>query len=96
MKPPYLKELYVSSSLANCPMLPESEKPKTEIIKVDKSHSEDNTYQVWFKKLRKSGMNNFKYRVPEKLCMLLLAKSVWILLEWWKLVIFSSWFPDFM
>nr|XP_007999185.2 leucine-rich repeat and coiled-coil domain-containing protein 1 isoform X1 [Chlorocebus sabaeus] len=45
MKPPYLKELYVSSSLANCPMLPESEKPKTEIIKVDKSHSEDNTYQ---------------------------------------------------
>ncbi|XP_045254386.2 leucine-rich repeat and coiled-coil domain-containing protein 1 isoform X3 [Macaca fascicularis] len=45
MKPPYLKELYVSSSLANCPMLQESEKPKTEIIKVDKSHSEDNTYQ---------------------------------------------------
>ncbi|XP_054512834.1 leucine-rich repeat and coiled-coil domain-containing protein 1 isoform X5 [Pan troglodytes] len=45
MKPPYLKELYVSSSLANCPMLQESEKPKTEIIKVDQSHSEDNTYQ---------------------------------------------------
>ncbi|XP_063525011.1 leucine-rich repeat and coiled-coil domain-containing protein 1 isoform X9 [Pongo pygmaeus] len=45
MKPPYLKELYVSSSLANYPMLQESEKPKTEIIKVDQSHSEDNTYQ---------------------------------------------------
>ncbi|XP_063499441.1 leucine-rich repeat and coiled-coil domain-containing protein 1 isoform X7 [Symphalangus syndactylus] len=45
MKPPYLKESYVSSSLPNCPMLQESEKPKTEIIKVDQSHSEDNTYQ---------------------------------------------------
>ncbi|KAM6170783.1 leucine-rich repeat and coiled-coil domain-containing protein 1 isoform 2-T2 [Erethizon dorsatum] len=45
MKQPYFKDLYVSSSLANCNILQESEDQKTELIKVDKSGSEDNTYR---------------------------------------------------
>ncbi|XP_069931933.1 leucine-rich repeat and coiled-coil domain-containing protein 1 isoform X2 [Oryctolagus cuniculus] len=46
MKQPYLKELYVRSSLANCNVSRDSEDQKTEIIKVDNSGSEDNTYRM--------------------------------------------------
>lgn len=46
MKPPFFKDLYIRSSLANCNMLEEAEEQKTEIIKVDNSSSEDPTYRV--------------------------------------------------
>ena len=46
MKPPFLKELYISSSLPNNSTLEESENQKTEIIKVNNDGSEDATYRV--------------------------------------------------
>lgn len=46
MKQPIFKELYIRSSLANYEILEETEEQKTELIKVEKSHSEDNTYRV--------------------------------------------------
>lgn len=54
MKQPFFKDLYVRSSLANCNILEESEEQKKELIKVDNSCLEDNTYRVWCKKLRKN------------------------------------------
>lgn len=55
MKPPFFKELHVRSSLVNNNILEESEKQKTEIIKVNNGSSENATYRVWFKRLRKIG-----------------------------------------
>lgn len=46
MKHPFFKDLYVRSSLANYNILEESEEQKTELMKVDNSSSEDNTYRV--------------------------------------------------
>lgn len=54
MKQPFFKDLYVRSSLANCNTLEESEEQKKEIIKVDNSSSEDTTYRVWHRRLRKN------------------------------------------
>lgn len=53
MKQPFFKELYVRSSLVNNNILEEAEEQKTEIIKVNSGNSEDATYRVWFKALRK-------------------------------------------
>ena len=55
MKQPFFKELHVRSSLVNNNILEESEKQKTEIIKVNNGSSENATYRVWFKRLRKIG-----------------------------------------
>lgn len=52
MKPPFLKELYVSSSLPNNSTLEDSENQKTEIMKVNNDGSEGATYRVWFKRWR--------------------------------------------
>lgn len=46
MKPPFLKELYISSSLPNNSTLEESENQKTEIMKLNNDGSEDATYRV--------------------------------------------------
>lgn len=45
-KPPFLKELYVRSSLATCDVLEEPPEQQTVLIKVEHSSSEDNTYRV--------------------------------------------------
>lgn len=52
MKPPFLKELYISSSLPNNSTLEDSENQKTEIMKVNNDGSEGATYRVWFKRWR--------------------------------------------
>lgn len=54
MRQPYFKDLYVRSSLVNCNVLRDLDEQKTDINKVDKSVSDDNTYRVWFRKLRKT------------------------------------------
>ena len=54
MRQPYLKDLYVRSSLVNCNVLRDLDEQKTDIIKVDKSVLDDNTYRVRFRKLRKT------------------------------------------
>lgn len=54
MKPPFLKELYISSSLPNNSTLEESENQKTEIMKLNNDGSEDATYRVWFKRFKKN------------------------------------------
>ena len=46
MKPPFPKELYISSSLPNNSTLEESENQKTEIMKLNNDGSEDATYRV--------------------------------------------------
>ncbi|XP_064240400.1 leucine-rich repeat and coiled-coil domain-containing protein 1 isoform X4 [Aotus nancymaae] len=69
MKTPYLKELYVSSSLANSHMLQESEKPKTEIIKVEKSTSEDNTYRSLIEQLDQEREKRWRAEQAEKKLM---------------------------
>lgn len=64
MRQPYLRDLYVRSSLVNCNNLREVDEQKNGMIKVDKSASNDNTYRVWFRKLRKLNLR-FKYKVLE-------------------------------
>lgn len=54
MKPPFLKELYISSSLPNNSTLEESENQKTEIMKLNNDGSEDGTYRVRFKRFKKN------------------------------------------
>lgn len=56
MKQPFFKELYIRSSIVNSNILEESGEQKTELVKVDNSSSEDTTYRVWFKRLRKRRM----------------------------------------
>lgn len=56
MKQPFFKELYIRSSIVNSNILEESEEQKTELVKVDNGSSEDTTYRVWFKRLRKRRM----------------------------------------
>ncbi|XP_062935632.1 leucine-rich repeat and coiled-coil domain-containing protein 1 isoform X2 [Cynocephalus volans] len=69
MRQPYLKELYVRSSLANCHILRESEEPKTEIIKVEKSSSEDNTYRSLVEQLDQEREKRWKAEQAEKKLM---------------------------
>ncbi|XP_023373821.1 leucine-rich repeat and coiled-coil domain-containing protein 1 isoform X2 [Otolemur garnettii] len=66
MKQPYFKDLYVRSSLANCCIIPESEEPKTEIIKVDQSTSEDNTYRCLVEQLDQEREKRWKAEQAEK------------------------------
>nr|XP_002710711.1 leucine-rich repeat and coiled-coil domain-containing protein 1 isoform X1 [Oryctolagus cuniculus] len=66
MKQPYLKELYVRSSLANCNVSRDSEDQKTEIIKVDNSGSEDNTYRCLVEQLDQEREMRWKAEQAEK------------------------------
>ncbi|XP_053415094.1 leucine-rich repeat and coiled-coil domain-containing protein 1 isoform X5 [Nycticebus coucang] len=65
-KQPYFRDLYVRSSLANCRILQESEEPKTEIIKVDQSISEDNTYRCLVEQLDQEREKRWKAEQAEK------------------------------
>ncbi|XP_012499005.1 PREDICTED: leucine-rich repeat and coiled-coil domain-containing protein 1 [Propithecus coquereli] len=69
MKQPYFKDLYVRSSLANCHVLQESEEPKTEMIKVDRSGSEDNTYRSLVEQLDQEREKRWKAEQTEKKLM---------------------------
>ncbi|KAM9198713.1 leucine-rich repeat and coiled-coil domain-containing protein 1 isoform 7-T8 [Dugong dugon] len=66
MRQPYFKELYVRSSLANCNTVAESEEPKTEIIKVDRSSSEDITYRSLVEQLDQEREKRWKAQQTEK------------------------------
>ncbi|XP_033616234.1 leucine-rich repeat and coiled-coil domain-containing protein 1 isoform X5 [Fukomys damarensis] len=66
MKQPYLKDLYIRSSLANCNMLRESDDQKTELIKVDRSGSEDNTYRSLVEQLDQEREMRWKAEQAEK------------------------------
>ncbi|XP_034524150.1 leucine-rich repeat and coiled-coil domain-containing protein 1 isoform X2 [Ailuropoda melanoleuca] len=69
MKPPFFKDLYVRSSLANCNMLEESEEQKTEIIKVDNSSLEDTTYRTLLEQLDQEREKRWKAEQAEKKLM---------------------------
>ncbi|XP_004767014.2 leucine-rich repeat and coiled-coil domain-containing protein 1 isoform X2 [Mustela nigripes] len=69
MKPPFFKDLYIRSSLANCNMLEEAEEQKTEIIKVDNSSSEDPTYRTLIEQLEQEREKRWKAEQAEKKLM---------------------------
>ncbi|KAM5212106.1 leucine-rich repeat and coiled-coil domain-containing protein 1 isoform 2-T2 [Hipposideros larvatus] len=66
MKQPFFKDLYVRSSLANCNISEESEGPKTELIKVDNSSVEDNTYRILVEQLDQEREKRWKAEQAEK------------------------------
>ncbi|XP_032724996.1 leucine-rich repeat and coiled-coil domain-containing protein 1 isoform X2 [Lontra canadensis] len=69
MKPPFFKDLYIRSSLANCNMLEEAEERKTEIIKVENSSSEDTTYRTLIEQLEQEREKRWKAEQAEKKLM---------------------------
>ncbi|XP_006924118.1 leucine-rich repeat and coiled-coil domain-containing protein 1 [Pteropus alecto] len=69
MKQPIFKELYVRSSLANYDVSEEPEEQKTELIKVDNSSSEDNTYRVLVEQLDQEREKRWKAEQAEKKLM---------------------------
>ncbi|XP_058524751.1 leucine-rich repeat and coiled-coil domain-containing protein 1 isoform X2 [Ochotona princeps] len=69
MKQPYFKELYVRSSLANCNVSQDSEDQKTDIVKVDNSSSEDNTYRCLVEQLDQEREMRWKAEQAEKKLM---------------------------
>nr|XP_004656966.1 leucine-rich repeat and coiled-coil domain-containing protein 1 isoform X2 [Jaculus jaculus] len=69
MRQPYLKDLYVRSSLANCNALQELDDCKNEIIKVDKSSLEDNTYRSLVEQLDQEREMRWKAEQAEKKLM---------------------------
>ncbi|XP_021571803.1 leucine-rich repeat and coiled-coil domain-containing protein 1 isoform X2 [Carlito syrichta] len=69
MKQPYFRELYVRSSLESCHMLRESQEPKTEIIKVDKSGEDDSTYRSLVEQLDQEREKRWKAEQAEKKLM---------------------------
>ncbi|XP_048214971.1 leucine-rich repeat and coiled-coil domain-containing protein 1 isoform X3 [Perognathus longimembris pacificus] len=69
MKQPYFKDLYVRSSLAKCNELQELEEQKTDIIKVQKSFSEDNTYRSLIEQLDEEREMRWKAEQAEKQLM---------------------------
>lgn len=66
MRQPYFRDLYVRSSLVSCNNLKDLDEQKTGIIKVDKSLSDNSTYRVWFRKLRRLKNLRFKDNVLER------------------------------
>ncbi|XP_039109413.1 leucine-rich repeat and coiled-coil domain-containing protein 1 isoform X1 [Hyaena hyaena] len=66
MKQPFFKDLYVRSSLANCNILEESEEQKKELIKVDNSCLEDNTYRTLLQQLDQEREKRWKAEQAEK------------------------------
>lgn len=69
MRQPYLKDLYVRSSLANCNVLRDVDEQKTDIIKVDKSVSDDNTYRSLLEQLDQEREMRWKAEQAEKKLM---------------------------
>ncbi|XP_076419931.1 leucine-rich repeat and coiled-coil domain-containing protein 1 isoform X5 [Peromyscus maniculatus bairdii] len=66
MRQPYLKDLYVRSSLVNCNILRDSDEQKIDIIKVDKSVSDDNTYRSLLEQLDQEREMRWKAEQAEK------------------------------
>ncbi|KAM5281792.1 leucine-rich repeat and coiled-coil domain-containing protein 1 isoform 2-T2 [Ctenodactylus gundi] len=69
MRQPYFKDLYIRSSLAKCNMLEQPEHEKTEIIKVDRCSSEDNTYRSLIEQLDQEREMRWKAEQAEKKLM---------------------------
>ncbi|XP_022410716.1 leucine-rich repeat and coiled-coil domain-containing protein 1 isoform X1 [Delphinapterus leucas] len=69
MKPPFFKELHVRSSLGNNNILEESEKQKTEIIKVNNGSSENATYRALVEELDQEREKRWKAEQTEKKLM---------------------------
>ncbi|CAO2579964.1 Leucine-rich repeat and coiled-coil domain-containing protein 1, partial [Lemmus lemmus] len=69
MRQPYLKDLYVRSSLVNCNVLRDLDEQKTDIIKVDKSVSDDNTYRSLLEQLDREREMRWKAEQAEKKLM---------------------------
>ncbi|TKC37838.1 leucine-rich repeat and coiled-coil domain-containing protein 1 isoform X1 [Monodon monoceros] len=69
MKPPFFKELHVRSSLVNSNILEESEKQKTEIIKVNNGSSENATYRALVEELDQEREKRWKAEQTEKKLM---------------------------
>ncbi|XP_070333546.1 leucine-rich repeat and coiled-coil domain-containing protein 1 isoform X3 [Odocoileus virginianus] len=69
MKPPFLKELYVSSSLPNNSTLEDSENQKTEIMKVNNDGSEGATYRALVEELDEEREKRWKAEQTEKKLM---------------------------
>ncbi|XP_069847094.1 leucine-rich repeat and coiled-coil domain-containing protein 1 [Dipodomys merriami] len=69
MKQPYLKDLYVRSSLAKCNGLQELEEQKTDMIKAQKNFSEDNTYRSLIEQLDQEREMRWKAEKAEKQLM---------------------------
>ncbi|XP_007180208.1 leucine-rich repeat and coiled-coil domain-containing protein 1 isoform X1 [Balaenoptera acutorostrata] len=69
MKQPFFKELHVRSSLVNNNILEESEKQKTEIIKVNNGSSENATYRALVEELDQEREKRWKAEQTEKKLM---------------------------
>ncbi|KAL6083947.1 hypothetical protein STEG23_012175, partial [Scotinomys teguina] len=69
MRQPYLKDLYVRSSLVNCNSLRDSDEQKTDVIKVDKSVSDDNTYRSLLEQLDQEREMRWKAEQAQKKLM---------------------------
>ncbi|XP_059984149.1 leucine-rich repeat and coiled-coil domain-containing protein 1 isoform X1 [Lagenorhynchus albirostris] len=69
MKPPFFKELHIRSSLVNNNILEESEKQKTEIIKVNNGSSENATYRALVEELDQEREKRWKAEQTEKKLM---------------------------
>ncbi|XP_005066860.1 leucine-rich repeat and coiled-coil domain-containing protein 1 isoform X2 [Mesocricetus auratus] len=69
MRQPYLKDLYVRSSLVNCNSLRDLDEQKIDIIKVDKSVSDDNTYRSLLEQLDQEREMRWKAEQAEKKLM---------------------------
>ncbi|XP_075827660.1 leucine-rich repeat and coiled-coil domain-containing protein 1 isoform X7 [Microtus pennsylvanicus] len=69
MRQPYLKDLYVRSSLVNCNVLRDLDEQKTDIIKVNKSVSDDNTYRSLLEQLDQEREMRWKAEQAEKKLM---------------------------
>nr|XP_058898656.1 leucine-rich repeat and coiled-coil domain-containing protein 1 isoform X2 [Kogia breviceps] len=69
MKQPFFKELHVRSSLVNNNILEDSEKQKTEIIKVNNGSSENATYRALVEELDQEREKRWKAEQTEKKLM---------------------------
>ncbi|KAK7807259.1 hypothetical protein U0070_003259 [Myodes glareolus] len=69
MRQPYFKDLYVRSSLVNCNVLRDLDEQKTDINKVDKSVSDDNTYRSLLEQLDQEREMRWKAEQAEKKLM---------------------------
>ncbi|XP_051028727.1 leucine-rich repeat and coiled-coil domain-containing protein 1 isoform X2 [Acomys russatus] len=69
MRQPYLKDLYVRSSLVNCNVLRDLDEQKTDIIKADKCVLDDNTYRSLVEQLDQEREMRWKAEQTEKKLM---------------------------
>ncbi|XP_060055400.1 leucine-rich repeat and coiled-coil domain-containing protein 1 isoform X2 [Erinaceus europaeus] len=66
MRHPFFKDLYVRSSLTSSTVIEESEEPKNEIIKVERTDSQDNTYRALIDQLDQEREKRWKAEQAEK------------------------------